>query len=459
VPDTEAAPLPQATDDAVAPSRPPGRSFARNLLLVCLAALAVRAAFVLVEKPDEPAIGDAIYYDAQANVNADGDWFEHPFDGGPAADHPPLTAIAMTPVAFVFGEDILPKRLAMSVLGAGVVALIGLLARDVSRSERVGLLAAALAAAYPNLWLNDSLVMSETIATLCTAAILLLAVRFHRRPSWGSAVAVGLACGLGVLARAELAMLVPFVVLPLALLSGDDGRGRRVERMLAAGAVSVLVVLPWTLWNLTRFEEPVVLSSNDGLTLVGANCPSMYYGQDIGVWDLVCAFAVPVDDDLDQSQRSVAYREAALDYVGNQKSRLPVVAAARVGRVWSVYAPGQMVDYSAGAVDTCRADQEAPCPGEGREAWAGWAGTVMFWLLAPLAVVGTVALMRRGAGLDLLPLLMTFVVVTITAVLFYGLVRFRVPAEVALVVLAAAGLDAVWPHGRAPEPEAERATA
>jgi len=451
VPNTEAAPLPQATDDVVTPSRPVGASgwsFGKKLLLVCLAALAVRAAFVLVEKPDEPAIGDAIYYDAQANVNADGDWFEHPFDGGPAADHPPLTAIVMTPVAFVFGEDILPKRLAMSVLGVGVVALIGLLARDVSRSERIGLLAAGLAAVYPNLWLNDALVMSETIATLATAAILLLAVRFHRHPTWGTAMAVGAACGFGVLARAELALLVPFVVLPLALLSGDDGRRRRIQRMVLAGAVSVAVVVPWTAWNLTRFEEPVALSSNDGLTLVGANCESMYYGQDIGVWDLVCAFAVPTDDGMDQSERSAAYRDAALDYLGNQKSRLPVVAAARVGRVWSVYAPGQMVDYSAGAVDSCTVEQDGPCPGEGREAWAGWAGTVMFWLLAPLGVVGTVALKRRGAGLDLLPLLMTFVVVTITAVLFYGLVRFRVPAEVALVVLAAAGVDALLSRGR-----------
>jgi 4-amino-4-deoxy-L-arabinose transferase-like glycosyltransferase len=266
------------------------------------------------------------------------------------------------------------------------------------------------------------------------------------------------ACGVGTLARAELALLVPFVVLPLALLSGDATFRQKLGRGVLAGAVSVAVVLPWSAWNTARFEEPVLLSSNDGLTLIGANCDSMFYGQDIGVWDLVCAFAVPVDEAGDQSERSAEYRDAALEYLGNQKSRVPVVAVARVGRVWSLYAPGQMVDYSAGAVDTCRADQEAPCPGEGREAWAAWAGTVMFWLLLAPAVLGVVALRRAGAGLALLPLLMTFVVVTITAVLFYGLVRFRVPAEVALVVLAAAGLDDGWsrlrPGSQAPAPAA-----
>jgi hypothetical protein len=34
--------------------------------------------------------------------------------------------------------------------------------------------------------------------------------------------------------------------------------------------------------------------------------------------------------------------------------------------------------------------------------------------------------------------------VTITAALFYGAVRFRVPADVAIVVCAAVGLDAAW---------------
>jgi hypothetical protein len=36
---------------------------------------------------------------------------------------------------------------------------------------------------------------------------------------------------------------------------------------------------------------------------------------------------------------------------------------------------------------------------------------------------------------------MTFVIVTLTAVLFYGLIRFRIPAEIAVVVLAAAAVD------------------
>ena len=71
----------------------------------------------------------------------------------------------------------------MAVFGAGVVLLIGLIGRTVA-GDRAGLIAAAIAALYPNLWINDGLVMSETLATLAVALAILLAYRFGRSPTW-----------------------------------------------------------------------------------------------------------------------------------------------------------------------------------------------------------------------------------------------------------------------------------
>jgi hypothetical protein len=72
---------------------------------------------------------------------------------------------------------------------------------------------------------------------------------------------------------------------------------------------------------------------------------------------------------------------------------------------------------------------------EGREPPVGWAGFVSFWLLVPFGVAGAVLLRQRGRALW--PLLAPALVVTAISALFYGLLRFRVPAEVSLVVLAA----------------------
>ena len=67
------------------------------LLLIVLGALALRVGYVMVAKRNEPVLGDQIYYVAQANTLARGDGFTDPRDGSQTAEHPPLTALALTP--------------------------------------------------------------------------------------------------------------------------------------------------------------------------------------------------------------------------------------------------------------------------------------------------------------------------------------------------------------------------
>ena len=121
-----------------------------------------------------------------------------------------------------------------------------------------------------------------------------------------------------------------------------------------------------------------------------------------------------------------------LDYLGDHVERLPIVIAAREARTWSAWRITQMIFYNTG---------------EGRERWASWIGVVQYWLLVPLAVVGGIVLGRRGARL--LPLLAMPVLVVIVSAAFYGLARFRLPAEITIVVLAAAALDHAWTWLRA----------
>lgn len=432
------------------------RRFFRWLAVIALGALVLRVTYVLIFKRDEPAIGDAIYYSTQAIRLAEGRGFVHPFAGGPAADHPPLTALAMTPVVWAFGTSLLVQRLAMAVVGTLVVAGIGMLARTVSASSRVGLIAAGLAAVYPNLWLNDGVVMSEAIATLTLVAIFLALYRFRGQYTAGRLAILGALCGVAILARAESAFFLPLVILPTVWFDSDRSPWQRLGVVVVAGVSAVAVVLPWTAFNLSRFEEPVLLSSNDGLTILGANCDDTYYGSGVGLWSFACPFSVPVpvpdpppqrpgctvppDNPwkcADQSEVSAAFRTAGLTYIREHKARFPVVAAVRVGRIWGVYAPGQMVTYSEGDLEST---------GEGREGWASWWGYAMWWALVPLAAYGAVLL--RRAGRLVLPLVMTAAVITVTAIAFYGLIRFRIPAEIAVVVLAAAALDGLWRRRR-----------
>jgi 4-amino-4-deoxy-L-arabinose transferase-like glycosyltransferase len=400
--------------------------FWRTLLLIVLGALVLRVGYVLLAKRHEPALGDQIYYVAQANTLARGDGFTDPRDGSQTAEHPPLTALALTPTAWVAeqlnpgGDHLLPMRLTMTVFGAAVVLVIGLVGRTVA-GDRAGLLAAAIAAVYPNLWINDGLVMSEALAALSVALAILLTYRFIRSPRAATAAWIGVAVGLAMLTRAELGLLLPLMVLPVALMLKSLPVTRQLALFLVTCAVSLAVVSPWLIANLTRFDQPVLFSTNDGLTLCGANLHRTWYGSGTGLWALDCA-SYPIKGD--RSVVSNQLRSDALDFIGDHLSRLPVVVAVREGRVWSLYAPGAMADYNAN---------------EGRDVALSWAGFFSFWVLVPCAVVGAVMLRRRRVPIT--PLVSQFVVVVVIAAAIYGLVRFRIPAEVSLVVLAAVAVD------------------
>ena len=374
-----------------------------------LLALAVRVAYVLVVQGDSPPEGDALHYSAQAEELAAGHGFRAPFVGGPGAEHPPLTAVVTSAVAR-FTDGTMPQRLGMAVIGTGVVAAIAALAWRLA-GPRAAVVAAAVGAVYPNLWMNDGVVMAEAPAALLVAGTLLVTYRLVDRPDLPTAAVAGALVGLATLTRAELALLLPFVVAPVLL--------RSWRPLVVATAIAGVVVAPWALWNLTRFEEPVLLSTNEGRTLRGANCEPTWYGTGAGLWTQEERCLPPVDGD--PSVANVAYRRAALDFIADRPEWLPVVAAVRELRVWSLYAPGQMAEYNVG---------------EDRPEEASWAGAIAYWTLLPLAVLGAVRLRRRGVRLA--PLLGTFALVAVTAAAFYGLVRFRVPAEVSLVVLASA---------------------
>ena len=291
-------------------------TFWMPLGVVCLLALGIRLVYVLVvTRHENRHTYDALYYSLQSYLISLGHFFEvPPFAVGPDAAHPPLTALLLTPVSYLFGvpADFLPQRLAMAVLGTVVVFLVGLLGRRVA-GTRAGVIAAALAAVYPNFWIPNGIVMSETLSMLAMALILLAVYRLLTDPSWLNAALAGFACGIEMLVRAELVLLVPFLLVPAALTCrGVGGRARMGLAALAVGA-SVLTVGPWVGRNLATFSDVTYISTGDGPVLLGANCPGTYYGPLIGLWSLGCSRHVQAGSD--QSVTSAHQRQAAERYI------------------------------------------------------------------------------------------------------------------------------------------------
>jgi 4-amino-4-deoxy-L-arabinose transferase-like glycosyltransferase len=300
------------------------------------------------------------------------------------------------------------------LFGLAALVLTGLLGRRLA-GDAVGLVAAGIGAVSPNFWLNDSLIMSESLAVLLTVAALLLAYRARDLPTWPRFIALGVVCALAALTRAELALLTPLLVLPLAV-RGRDWRAF-LGRAAAGLGAAVLVVLPWFVYNQSRFEARVLMSTNDGLALAGSNCDSVYHGELLGYTALWCRFPTPPGD---QSQQSVVWRDRAFDYMEDNVDRLPAVMSARVGRLWQLYDPFGNADLNVF---------------EGRPVWGSTWGIITTWVLVPFAIGGIVVARRRR--IVAWPLFIPIIVVTFAAAVVFGQPRFRAPAEPSLAILGA----------------------
>lgn len=402
-----------------------------------MAGVAARLAYVFVLAPDVVGVGDWNFFHWQANLLADGRGYIDPFAWGnegariPSASHPPVWPTVLAPMSLLGGTDPLAHRAVGCLVGGIVIALLGLLGRRVG-GARVGLLAAAIGAAYPLLIAADGALMSETVYGLFVALALLAAYRLLDRPTSVAALALGLVISLAALTRTEALLFLPLLVAPVAWRAAP-GWGRRAGLVALACLATAVTIAPWTIRNWSAFDRPVLISTNEGAVIAGANCDLAYHGPDVAYWKIEC---IPERTSANESVDSAKWRRQGLEYVRENAGELPRVAALRVLRTWDLYQPRRMVLFA-----------------EGRHIRAEQAGIAVYFVLLALAIYGVVVLRRRGA--PLLVLLSPFVLVTVTSVLSYGIPRFRHAAEIPIVVLAAVGAAALLDRRRGAR---ERAT-
>jgi 4-amino-4-deoxy-L-arabinose transferase-like glycosyltransferase len=407
--------------------------------------LAIRLYVVLVARPTcEPYTsagescrtigGDSLYFYLQGERLAGGQWFVNPLieANQPMAGDPPVFASFLALLGKVGIDTPQGQRVATCVVGAVGVVLIGLLAGRLG-GARVAVVAGVLAATYPMLWINDGQLMSESVYIPLIATLLLAAYQLYDRPTVGRALALGALVSLAALTRGEAVLFFPLLVVPLVLGFRRLPLLRRAALCGVAGVAGALVLAPWFIFNLSRFEVPSTMSSSPGSVMLSSACDRGYSGDLVGYYSFEC-LVIPVSEldpvpaDADKSVEDAAVRAAAQRYLSDNIGELPRVAMFRVGRIWELYRPLQNVDLN---------DMS-----ESRGRFASEAGLAMYVVLVPLAAVGLWVLHRRD--LPVTPFLGLAVTATVVAALTFGVTRYRVPVDVGLVVLAALAIDAAW---------------
>jgi 4-amino-4-deoxy-L-arabinose transferase-like glycosyltransferase len=316
--------------------------------------------------------------------------------------------------------------------GPATIALTFVLARRLF-GPRIAIAAAWLVAVYPLAWQFEVRLYSESISTPLTLAILILFL--ERTPSWRRAAGVGALVGVMLLVRPSSAFLLAGIGLTWWLLAGLK-RGAALTALTVG--VAALVVVPWTIRNEVVLHGFLPISVQDAAAYGTFNATS----ANDPVWPYAWRPVPPEYADMlsprhrytELQLRSMAQRRADAYISAHPLSVVEAFFWNGITRLWDIRRPARPL---------------AEVRPEGRSHLLALIGLVMYYLLAPLALVSTVRMWRRRRTLAW-PLAATAVAASVVFTIDSG-TRYRAPLEPVIVILACAAALSVRRRGGAAE--------
>ena len=226
------------------------------------------------------AVWDGHYYDFGARRIAEGAGYsdDRVIDGvttwHPWCHYPVGYSAYLAAFYRLFGASMHVAAVVNACTGAALAVVTWLLARRAFGPRRA-LVGGALVALHPGLILYSALVMTEPLAAVLTLGAFWIAVRDARKVR--GVVLGALVLGVAALVRPQALLCVPFLALILGVRTRDAAARpswRKVGAIaLAASAIALVPVLPWTARNCRVMDGCALVSTNGGWNLAIGSFP------------------------------------------------------------------------------------------------------------------------------------------------------------------------------------------
>lgn len=279
--------------------------------LAVLARLAYAATLpreIVVTFEADPLTYDQIARNLVAGRGFSGASFYYP----PGSDVPtafwdPLYPLFLAAIYAVEGQSIPAVRLAQALLSGVAVWLTYWLGRRLA-GRGVGLIAASIVAVYPFFIYYASQLLTETLFITLILGVFALALRAEetRRPAWFAAL--GLACALAALCRAE-ALLFGVALVVWSGWRALASHSRRAQLAALGLGAMALVMSPWVVRNQLTLGAPILTTTKLGYNLY------KYYHPQMTADQTVRSVPFPDLDDLTEPQREAVMRAQALRFM------------------------------------------------------------------------------------------------------------------------------------------------
>ena len=325
----------------------------------------------------------------------------------------------------VFGPG-WPQLLIDIALSTVLVWLIYELTDAIFASKRAAILAAAVAAVYPYFIFYSIVGLTETLFMVLLLAAYLCWYR-------NAYIAASVFSVLGILTRPVLDPLAPLLLLYFAIaIRGLSIKAAAKYLAIYVGIYCVLMA-PWWLHNYKAYQTFVRLNLGSGVALLSGNSPSNQTG---GIDNNLEATMAPFGEIADPVARDKAMQRAALNYIKEDPERFLIQAAKRFQRFWSPWP--QTEEYSRPLYKLI-----------------SFCSFIPVLLLALVFVV----LYGRTYFLRIAPLLLFIVYLNSLHLVFPASLRYRLPVEPFLIILAAAGAVHLVDRWSQKKPSRERLAA
>jgi dolichyl-phosphate-mannose-protein mannosyltransferase len=383
-------------------------SFRRRLLALTVAGLAVRLLWVALEPGTAPVADETMWVSWGSQTLPSPEVRFSPLRLL-FVFHPPLY-LYFVAVPFALFGSLQAVKYAQCVAGVLLVPALALVGRR-AFGERVGLVAAGIAAFYPELVWFASHFWAETVFTVLLWWSIERLVAADGEKGTRAALASGLLWGLTILTRETVLYFLPFAALWLAWRRA--GGARRAAVLLVA---ATLVVVPWTIRNWLVFDAFVPVSTSGALNLWQGNTRltrEQVYEEYWAVHGRIAKY-------------EYARRKAAEAILERQPLWIFEKLRDEMPAFWAAH--GQpIVHLERGAYGVVA-----------RPLALAAVVVVLLPYLAVLVlfVAGVAALPRRRAGVLLLGFLVFYVLLHVVA---HGYPRYRLPAMPGVFLVAAQG--------------------
>lgn len=415
-------------------------SWALGLILALAVLLRLGAAFYVGDTVEAlPGTADQLSYHhlALRLLGGHGFTFGEPWwpltaAGAPTAHWSYLYTFYLALVYLLFG----PHPLAARLIQAALVGLLQpYLAFWLGRrvfSVKVGLFAAALTAIYPYFVYYAATLMTEPFYITAILAALSFAILLNqalqseagadRRQTLSYALALGVTLSVTVLLRQLFLLFVPVMFLWIWMANRWRISRRLLVSALTSGAVLILFILPFTIYNYQRFQRFVLLNTNAGFAFFWANHP--IYGSrfipilppEMGSYgDLI-----PQElRKLDEAALDQALLREALGFIGQDPARYVRLSISRIPAFFMFW-PSADSDLISNV------------------ARAGGFGLLLPFIVYGLgrAFVPKPPVQRFSLGLPSNLLLLFVLFYTLIHLLSWALVRYRLPVDAVFMIYA-----------------------